>query len=369
MPGDADALRRLEHQVRLRVAARSAYRRVGASLPAIGQLLVAAGGAYAIAHYGLGHATPLLAVTVTLNALGLARDARPLRVAESVAGIVIGVALADVAGLTWGKGLWQLLIVLAVVLVVGRLVSAKPAFAIAAAVPSAIVLLLPVPNEGELGRTVDALIGGAIALLVTVLVPRDPRGAARRDARVMFGAIDEAIGALIDGLALGQSAPGALALERLRRTQSLVDDWTDSLDTAIAVSRLSPFLRGHLPELRRQERGLRAADLAARHLRVLARRVEFLVADRAPRPELAALLSEVRTAVRLLGESLPDAGRVEASGALLRELAPRLSPRTIVPTAPIPDAAVVLLVRPLVVDLLEGSGADVAAARALLPPL
>ena len=37
--------------------------------------------------------------------------------------------------------------------------------------------------------------------------------------------------------------------------------------------------------------------------------------------------------------------------------------------APLSDAALLLLVRPLVVDLLDASGLDPEAARTLLPPV
>jgi hypothetical protein len=41
----------------------------------------------------------------------------------------------------------------------------------------------------------------------------------------------------------------------------------------------------------------------------------------------------------------------------------------VIPDAGIADAAIVLMLRPLVIDLLIGSGAEPDAARALLPPL
>ena len=52
---------------------------------AILQIVVATTGAYAFAHYVLGHPAPLLAATVCVSSLGLVRDARPRRVLETVA--------------------------------------------------------------------------------------------------------------------------------------------------------------------------------------------------------------------------------------------------------------------------------------------
>jgi uncharacterized membrane protein YgaE (UPF0421/DUF939 family) len=364
---DSSALRRLERQARRRVDARMAAKRVWESLPAIVQILVAVLAAYAIARWGLGHPFPVLAVTVTINSLGFARDARPTRVAETVIGILIGVALSDGLSLVIGKGLWQLAVVLAVVLVVGRAVSSSPSFAVAAALPSALVMILPVPEGGVFGRTLDAVVAAAVALLATALFPRDPGRAAARDRRTIFATLNESVGSIVDCLSDANSAAGELALSRLRRTQPMVNAWTDTLESAIAVARISPFLRARLPELQRNSRALVAVDLTSRHLRTIARRVEFLVRDGVRRPGLAEAVTQLGTGIRLLGEELTDPQLAGAARSLLSDLALRLDPAVIAPDAPMTDAAVVLMLRPLAVDLLVGTGMPIDEARVLLP--
>jgi uncharacterized membrane protein YgaE (UPF0421/DUF939 family) len=332
-------LRRLERRVRRQLDARLAGQRVLHSLPAILQILVAVAVSYSISHWGFGHAVPVLAVTVTITALGLTRDARPIRVAESLLGILLGVAMGDGLSLLFGRGLWQLVVVLLVVFVVGRIVSSNVGFAVAAAVP----------------------------LLVTALIPRDPTRASRRDGRTLYSVLTESTGGIVESLRDADPAAGELALSRLRRTQPLVDNWTTSLDTALSVSRISPFLRRQLPELRRNARVLTAGDLAARHLRTLARRVEFLVRDGAERPALAELVRDIGTALDLLGRELDDLQLTGQARSLLSDLARRLDPAAVIPDAAVTDAAIVLMLRPLVVDLLIGTGVEPEAARALLP--
>jgi uncharacterized membrane protein YgaE (UPF0421/DUF939 family) len=363
----SDALRRFERQVRRRMDVRLAARRVWESLPAILQITSAVAAAYAIAHWGLGHAYPVLAVTVTINSLGFTRDARPRRVLETVVGILVGVALSDGLSLVIGKGLWQLVVVLLVVFVVGRAVASNPSFAVAAAVPSALVLILPVPDGGPFGRTFDAAIGGAIALAATALIPRSPGRDVARERRHLFSVLDEALGSVIDCLNDADEAAGELGLARLRRTQPLIDRWSASLDSAMGISRISPFLRSRLPVLERDARVLAAADLATRHLRTVARRVEFLVRDGAPRPALAELVVQFRTGLRLLGEELDDPQLAGAARSLLADLSRRLDPATVLPGAHVTDAALVLMLRPLAVDLLVGTGLPIDEARALLP--
>ena len=268
----AAALRRFERRIRRRLDLKVAVTRAGSSIPAAVQIVVAAISSYSIAHYLLGHPTPLLSITVVISTLGFARDARPRRVFDSVVGILIGILFSEVLFSIFGSGVWQLAVILFLTLVVARFASPSAAFAAAAGTQSMLVMLLPAPDGGVLTRSIDGLIGGIVALLVTALVPRDPRGIARRDARRLGSALAESLDALLSGLRTADEPAASLSVERLRRTQALVDDWTSSLDSAIAVARISPFLRRHLSTLRHQERVLKGMDLAARHLRVIARR-------------------------------------------------------------------------------------------------
>lgn len=363
---DPGALRRLERRIAVRARVRDGSRRVTQSLPAIAQITAAVAAAYAIANWGLGHATPVLAVTVTISSLGFTRDARPRRVAETLLGILLGVLLADALTLVLGTGLWQLVVVLLVVFVVGRAMSPNPAFALAAALPSALVVLIPVTG-GPFTRTLDAFIAGAVALAATALLPRDPGRAAAHDRTAVFSVLVESTRGIVDALDDAEPAAAALALERLRRTQPLLDAWRASLDTAISVARVSPWLRARLPDYRRNARVVEAADLASRHLRTLARRSEFLVADGQHRPGLAGLLRTVATAIGLLGDELADPQVAGAARSMLADLARRLHPEVVTPGARLSDATIVLLARPLVIDLLVGTGMPIDEARALLP--
>ncbi len=365
---DENGLRRLERRIALRARVRDGGRRVVESLPAILQIIVAVVIAYSITHYLLLHPVPVLAITVTITSLGLTRDARPRRVAESLLGIVIGVAVSEAIALLVGSGVWQLAIVLLVVFVVGRFFSPNPQFAVAAAVPSALVLLIPAP-DGGFARTLDAVIAGVVALLVTALLPRDPGRAAARDRRVVFGVLLESTESIARSLRDGDEGAGELALSRLRRATPLFDAWKQSLDTATGVSRISPFLRGRLPELRRSSRAVDSVDLALRHLRTIARRCQYLVRDGVARPGLADALSGVATGVRMLGEELEDPQAAGQARSVLVDLARRLDPATLMPGAALGDAAALLLLRPLVVDLLVGTGMPYDRARELLPEI
>ncbi|ARC55890.1 hypothetical protein AS850_02205 [Frondihabitans sp. 762G35] len=348
---------------------RAALERVRSSLPAVLQIVVAAGAAFAIAHFGLGHAIPVLAVTITISSLGFARDARPRRVLENAVGVVIGIALSEVLLLAVGKGVWQSGVVLLATLLVARFFSANSAFAVAAATQSMFVALLPDPAGGPFTRSLDGLVGGAIALVVTAIIPRDPVGLARADARRLFRELDASFAALVLALRHGDVRRADDALATLRATQPLLDDWAQTLDTAVSIARISPFLRGRLPALEREQRLLRYLDLATRNLRVVARRIDTSTGDGRRRGEIADLVASIARATSALGDSIEAIELIPVAQDALTAVARRLDPRAVLPGAPVGETVVVVMLRPLVIDLLMATGLDHEAARERLAPV
>ncbi|MGV8969906.1 MAG: FUSC family protein [Microbacteriaceae bacterium] len=365
----AARLQRLERSIRRTLDARIALERAWSSIPAIVQIVVAATSAYVFARYVVGHDIPIVAVTVTISALGFARDARPRRVLELVVGILVGLALAETLRLVVGTGIWQIAFVLFATLVVARFVSSSSAFAVAAGVQSMLAMVLPTPDGGVFVRSLDGLVGGAIALAVTALIPRDPRRIARRDSRVLLSTLKESLATVSDALRLGDEPAARLALERLRRTQELFDNWSATLDSAIAIARISPFLRKHLPTLQEHARVLAGLDMATRHIRLITRRIDFLLRDGRARPELGELISEIGVGVGILGEALDDRAKFAHAGDHFAACAQRLTPADVLPGAPVTDTILVHMMRPLTVDLLVASGLSRDDALATLPPM
>jgi uncharacterized membrane protein YgaE (UPF0421/DUF939 family) len=366
---DGDTLRRFERRLRLRLDLRAIANRAGNSIPAAIQIVIGVVASYSFADFVLGHGTPFISVTVVISTLGFARDARPRKVVESAFGILVGIVLAESIRLVVGAGIWQLALVLFVTIIVARAVSPNPAFALAAATQSALVIILPTPVGGPFTRSIDGLVAGVVALLLTALIPRDTRRIATRDGRALASVLSQSMGSILEGLTDRNQPAAFLAVERLRKTQALVNNWTTSLDSAMAVARIAPLLRRQLPDLRRQQALLDGFDLAARHLRVIARRVYFLLKEGGGRPELVDLFSQIALVVELMGAAVEDAPKLEEAASALRALASRLDPGTFLPGAPVTESVFVLLCRPLVVDLLIACGYSIDDARALLPVL
>ena len=360
------ALKRLERSIRRRLDARAALDRVVRSLPAIVQIVVAATAAYLLARLLLGHELPLVAVTVTIVALGLARDATPRRVVETVIGMNIGIVVAALLVQVIGQGAWQIAVILGITLTVARAVSPSAPFAIAAGVQSMLVAVLPAPETGVFARSLDGLIGGAMALLVTALIPRFDLMRQRGEGTALFSLLDESLGGLHEALRTGDGAAAELALARSRRSQSLIDDWGRTLDSARGVAAVSPWLRSRRVRLADEVRLLAVADLITRHVRAIARRVEVVVRDGMPRPVLSELVDSSAEVVRLLGRSGDDEAARYAARAVAAGLAARCAPAAV---EGVGDQVVIVLLRPFAFDVLVHLGTSPDEARALLPPL
>lgn len=350
---------------RRRIDPRPGIERVRDSAPAVLQIVVAATLAFAFAQYVLGHSAPLLAATVTISSLGLVRDARPRRVLETVVGMIVGILIAELIVVAAGTGWWQLAIALGVTLIVARFLSAQPAFAIAASIQSAIVMVIPA-NVPFL-RLIDGVVGGIAALLVTALVPRRPLRAAVREGAALLTAFDRAVGTLVHALRHGDPARAARGLEKARALQPLVDDWRVSLESGAAIVRISPFLRRERFEIARLEHVRGQLDLASRNLRVIARRVAYLCDDRQPRPVAADLLAELAAGARLISESLADISFEPPAREAVRAVAARLDPTALSSGRTGTDHNLLGALRPLAVDLMTAAGMPAADARAALP--
>jgi uncharacterized membrane protein YgaE (UPF0421/DUF939 family) len=333
------------------------------------QIVVAVTGAYSIAHFGFGHGVPLLTAVVTISSLGFARDARPSRVLETATGMLVGIIVSEGILLLVGSGVWQMGVALAGTMLAARLLSPNPGFAAAAGVQSILVLVLTAPPGGPFVRVLDGLIGGVVALIVTILIPRDPRRLARRDAKKLFTIFLGALASIEAALKTADEPAVARVVDELRVTQPVIDSWAISLETAKNITRLSPFVHRHAGELETQTQMMRGMDLATRNLRVIARRIDHLVRDGVERPALAELFSRIATTVELISQSIERPVLAETAQAGLAGIASHLDPQTIVGEAKFVDSTLVLMLRPLVVDLLTVAGIDDAKARRMLPPL
>lgn len=341
--------------------------RVLESIPPVLQIVFAALVAYSISHFGLGHENPILAVTVTVTTLGFTRDARPRRVFETGFGIVVGLFVSELLVQLFGQGVWQIGVALLVCLLGARFITPSASFALTVGIQAMFIQLFPMPKGGIWERPLDGVVAGIVALLVTILIPRNPKGLAKKDATALFTVFLESLDSLRGALRDVDVKRADETLNRVRKTQPLVDNWKLSLDSAVSIARLSPFLQKHRFELSAQLRLMRGMDLATRNLRVIVRRVDFLIRDGVKRPYLADLFEQIFDATQNLAKGVENEEYLFVAREGYLEVIKQLDPKRFGIADQLREASVLLLLRPLLVDLLCATGMSEEDARDELP--
>lgn len=346
-------------------------------LPAA-QMTVGAVGAYTFAADVLGHEGPLFAATSAVIALGFSTAPRLRRVLEVAVGCTLGIAVGDLLLGVIGAGIWQAAVVLFVSIMLARFLDGGVIFTTQLGLQSLLVVLLPAPDGGPFTRSLDAIVGGCVALLITVLVPRDPRREPQHDIRGLLGELSRVLRESADAVSDSNSTGAWHALVRARNCQPRIDALRTSMRSSNEIARLAPVYRRHREELEDLNQALDFLDLAVRNSRVFARRLVSVINNAALSDEaigaLDGLLNDTADGVDSLGLALsqrePGSRETYARRARnqLAAVAGRLHPRML-GIHRLEGEAMILLFRPLVVDLLEATGLEHDESRDFMPEL
>jgi uncharacterized membrane protein YgaE (UPF0421/DUF939 family) len=183
----------------------------------------------------LDDSKPVFASIAAVISLGVSYQQRGRRAAELIAGVVVGLSVADLIINVIGTGPLQigLMIVLAmgaaVVLGGGELLVSEAAV-------SALILasLEPTTSGFSPDRFIEALIGGAVAMVVgTLFFPPDPGLMVGRAAQTVFADLGETLEDVADALEKGDPERAEQALRVARG----IDADMSALEEALAVAR------------------------------------------------------------------------------------------------------------------------------------
>ena len=330
--------------------------------------------AYVFAEQVLGHSGPLFAATSSIIALGFARD-RGCAGLEVAIGCTLGITVGDLLLHFLGPGIWQAALVLLVSILLARFLDSGTIFTTQLGLQSVLVVLLPAPPGGPFTRSLDAVIGGTFALIVTMLIPaiRVRNHAARTETPGRTAA--SVLRDCSDALAKSDPTKAWHALIRARASQPLIDEVRGSFSSAREVARISLAYRRHREEVGDLQDSAEMADLAMRNSRVFARRLTSAINHAAISDEATENLSEVLQETADAVDSLARGPRGPRSrGAERRPTGDRTLGRDRHPAAPRGPGhrdhgrrGLVLLFRPLMVDLLEAAGLSQDDAGSYLP--
>jgi uncharacterized membrane protein YgaE (UPF0421/DUF939 family) len=229
----------------------------------IAQTAVAAGLAYYVAHSLVGHVQPFFAPIAVTVSMSTSTSLRAQRAVQLVAGVLLGIAIGAGVAALLGTGPAALgvavFVALCAALAIGRGFIAQGAlFFNQAAVAAILILTVHTSAEGA-GRLIDALIGGGIALVFSLLLfPADPDPVLRRASQSVFAACERELRWLDDFLTRPVTGGQGWLLPAAQRIGQAVDGFDRARATAREIVRLAPGRRSAKTAVARAEQS--AAD-------------------------------------------------------------------------------------------------------------
>lgn len=271
---------------RSRLSARTRAERLQSAARSILQVTIAATAAWLVATELIGHPRPFFAPVSAIITLGLAFGERGRRAAEVALGVTLGIAVADLVISGIGTGWWQLAAVVALTMALAQLLGSSTMFAQQAAVSAALVATLQPPSGGiTFARSVDALIGGSIALIVNALVfPAHPGRMVRRAAAPVLAELAAVLDDVAAALETRDRDAIQRALDRARHIDDLSQELRDALEAGRETARLAPPRRSTLGTVASYADAATQIDLAIRNVRVLVRGARRSTSTRTSRP-------------------------------------------------------------------------------------
>ncbi|MGB2567182.1 FUSC family protein [Micromonospora citrea] len=342
-------------------------------LPVV-EATLAATVAWMLATRLVGHPQPFFAPAAALIVLGQARGQRMRRAVEVVLGVAAGVLVADLVVQALGpRTTWTVFTVILLTIALAVAIGASSVSVVQAAVSALYLVVVSPPTESLVPfRFVDALIGGAVALVASQLVDvRRPLAPLVAEFRRTFDGMAEVLEEVAAALADRDEAAALAALDRARRLDTGVERLRTAVLAAGEALRLHVRRRRHIGRLRTVDASVGQIDYAVRNVRVLARAgVTFNRLPGAVPAELVAALRVLAEAVREAGAALAadldgadaDADRHAERADAAALAAVRAVGRLFTPGQTLPLAVIVGQVRATAIDLLRGVRTDDDAA-------
>jgi uncharacterized membrane protein YgaE (UPF0421/DUF939 family) len=320
--------------------------RLRSALWPIAQTSLAASLAFYIAHSLAGHVQPFFAPIAAAISMSTSNDQRVQRAVQLVFGVVLGIAIGVGVEALLGAGPAALgvavFLSLCMALVVGHGFLAQ-GMMFANQMVAAAILIITVHTSAEgLDRLIDALIGGGVAVVFSLLLfPPDPVPVIRGAVQSVFAVCGQELRQLDELLTSGGPADQGWILSASERIGRAMAGLDQARATAREIVRLAPRRRSSKAVVARADQS--AADFAVLAIAVLALGSLTVTAVDTGEP----LPAELKESIGALWAALAaivergGAGAAEASTAAARAAisAERVLPASITHAAVIASSA------------------------------
>jgi uncharacterized membrane protein YgaE (UPF0421/DUF939 family) len=326
------------------------------------QCALAAAAAWWVATALLHHHNAFFAPVTAMISLGMSYGQRLRRVIDVTIGVAIGVLVGDIFVSVFGSGVWQIAVVAVTAMSIAVLFGQGTLLVSQAGVQSIIVTTLLVQPGQGLSRWLDAVVGGSVALLAATVTPASPLRRPRAQAAVVVAELSAILASTADALRQKDIDLATEALDRARDSEHALDELRGLSAEGIAVFRLSPFRRRHLPAVQAIADLVEPLDRAIRNVRVLVRRASVaLWADEELPTAYVELISSLAAVTAEIAARLSERHLAEGSRDALITIARASS--LVSPQSGLSAEVIRAQVRSAVVDLLMLTGLSYNEAR------
>ena len=352
---------------RSRTGIGAGWSRIRGGFALAAQAGVAAGLAWFVAHDVIGRQTPFFAPIAAVITLASSVGQRAKRTVELVVGVAIGIGVGDAIILLIGSGPWQIGLVVLLAILIAAAVGGGTPLVVQSASSAVLVATLTATTGPPYSRFFDALVGGAVGLVVmTILLPLNPLTVVRRAADPALEALAEGLHAIGEGLAAVDADKVSAALDRLRAAEGTFAAFHLAAKAASENVAFAPARWRTRGALSQYVDGADQLTYALRNVRVLTRRVILAMKDKEKMP------AHLPTAIGLLGDAV-DLLRLEWARGVEPEATRERALRAAAEATQAYDEGVefsggviVAQIRTATTDLLRATGIEHAEAPRLV---
>ncbi|RZT82314.1 fusaric acid resistance family protein [Micromonospora violae] len=196
-----------------------------------------------LANMLLGPGSHVFAPAAAVGTIATAIGQRARRTFELLAGVALGIVIGDTLRFLLGSGPWQTGVVVTMAIAAALLVAGKGGPLVGQAGGTAVLIATLAPTEHglEVPRIFDALLGGAVGLVVVaLLLPINPMRVLDRAAAPIFEVLCRQLAELSQALRERDGTRTMGVLDRLRGTEDDLGRLHDTLSGAEEVVTIAP---------------------------------------------------------------------------------------------------------------------------------